>query len=341
MILLIPLSVFFVWFSLRLAGDLSQSRARRGAAALGVRFASMAEARLAWRFFEGPPGAPVVLVEAALASSMVEWWPLAERLSKRFSVLVYDRAGYGFSPASRFPRTPDQIARELLRLLEHAGIRDPIILLGHSQGGLYAQKFARMYPARVRAVVFLDPLTAEASRMREELSRAEYRGSGDDKTSMIVRGRLISMFGLGPFFGPRLRKAPPFTLHAFSPDEQAWLLAHLTRSETWRTTWGEYHGARTREVRDELLPTLGFPNLPIRILFHAEASLPSGSGKGGSITREQAEKVEAIRERMARRLLTLGNDARFVRLKRSNEYLHLQDPDLVESTLLEAASRGH
>ncbi|WP_442944903.1 alpha/beta fold hydrolase [Oribacterium sp. C9] len=36
--------------------------------------------------------------------------------------------------------------------------KSKIIILAHSQGGLYAQQFARLYPNMIRGIVFVDPL---------------------------------------------------------------------------------------------------------------------------------------------------------------------------------------
>jgi pimeloyl-ACP methyl ester carboxylesterase len=46
--------------------------------------------------------------------------------------------GYGGSAANSLPRTPENIATELDALLSALGISEGILLMGHSQGGLYA-----------------------------------------------------------------------------------------------------------------------------------------------------------------------------------------------------------
>ena len=87
-----------------------------------------------------------VVVEMGLGASMAEWRQLAKRLSGQRTVLLYQRAGYGSSSVSTLERTPGNIAMELRQLLEQIPREEKVILLAHSQGGLYAWKFAKMYP---------------------------------------------------------------------------------------------------------------------------------------------------------------------------------------------------
>ena len=59
-----------------------------------------------------------VVIEMGLGAVMAEWRQLAQRLSQRHTVLLYQRAGYGASGDSALARTPGNIALELRQLLE-------------------------------------------------------------------------------------------------------------------------------------------------------------------------------------------------------------------------------
>lgn len=87
-----------------------------------------------------------VVIEMGLGASMAEWRQLAERLSGERTVLLYQRAGCGASSVSALERTPGDVAMELHQLLEQVPHQEKVTLLAHSQGGLYAWKFAKMYP---------------------------------------------------------------------------------------------------------------------------------------------------------------------------------------------------
>ncbi|HEV2324292.1 MAG TPA: alpha/beta hydrolase, partial [Terracidiphilus sp.] len=73
----------------------------------------------------------------------------------------YDRTGLGWSSRRRTARTPSVVAAELHELLQRAGIQPPLVLVGHSFGGLAMRRYALLYPADVAAVVLIDPMRSE------------------------------------------------------------------------------------------------------------------------------------------------------------------------------------
>jgi pimeloyl-ACP methyl ester carboxylesterase len=60
------------------------------------------------------------------------------------------------STAVAQPRTVEQLAIELKRLLEAARVPGPYVLVGHSLGGLIGLFYARSFPDDVRGIVFVD-----------------------------------------------------------------------------------------------------------------------------------------------------------------------------------------
>lgn len=71
-------------------------------------------------------------------------------------VCAYDRAGTGRSEESPNPRDAHNIARELHLLLGAGRVDRPLVLVGHSYGGLYIRQYAAMYPADVVGMVLVD-----------------------------------------------------------------------------------------------------------------------------------------------------------------------------------------
>ena len=57
------------------------------------------------------------------------------------------------------PVTAEAVATDLDRLLQTLRLDSPVVLVGHSLGGLYAQYFARNYPQQVVAVVLIDAVS--------------------------------------------------------------------------------------------------------------------------------------------------------------------------------------
>lgn len=59
------------------------------------------------------------------------------------------------------------MANELKGLLEKLEVHDPIILVGHSYGGLCAQHFIKMYPTLVNSCILVDSTSVNLHRLNE------------------------------------------------------------------------------------------------------------------------------------------------------------------------------
>ncbi len=70
-----------------------------------------------------------------------------------YRVIAYDRAGYGGSPVVPGRHDAVRAEGELKGLLAALAIRRPVVLLGHSVGGIYAAYFAAKNPSLVSGLV--------------------------------------------------------------------------------------------------------------------------------------------------------------------------------------------
>ena len=101
-------------------------------------------------------GSPTVLFEAGLGSGQEAWSAVAPRVARSARACTYDRAGIGQSESRpETTTTAGAMADELARLLVAAGIDGPIVLVGHSNGGMVVQLAADRIPA-VAGVVLVD-----------------------------------------------------------------------------------------------------------------------------------------------------------------------------------------
>jgi pimeloyl-ACP methyl ester carboxylesterase len=106
-------------------------------------------------------GAPTVILESGLGDDWIIWQRVQPELSRTVRVCSYDRAGVGWSEAQSGPRNALSIARQLHLLLTSAQITGPLVMVGHSAGGLYIRVFSVLYPSNVVGMVFVDAASPE------------------------------------------------------------------------------------------------------------------------------------------------------------------------------------
>jgi pimeloyl-ACP methyl ester carboxylesterase len=102
-------------------------------------------------------GTPTVVFEAGLGASMSTWRHVQGRVASFTRACAYDRAGLGFSDAPGRTADATNIVDDLQSLIVAAPIATPIVLVGHSIGGLYATLFAAMHKDEVAGMVLVDP----------------------------------------------------------------------------------------------------------------------------------------------------------------------------------------
>lgn len=111
---------------------------------------------------KGHIGIPIVIL-TGLGCSYDDWYEITDELSKENRILMFHRPGLGMSEIGDERRTTSATAKELKELLHQLEIREPIILVGHSYGGLCAQHFAKLYPHHIRGVVLVDSTSVDFS----------------------------------------------------------------------------------------------------------------------------------------------------------------------------------
>ncbi len=105
-----------------------------------------------WREGEG---GPTVVVAPSLAEPGHGWAEVQRHLAERTTVVLYDRAGLGWSDPGPWP-TGRRMADDLHALLGAASIPPPYVLVGHSLGGLLVRLYAARYPEQVAGLVLVD-----------------------------------------------------------------------------------------------------------------------------------------------------------------------------------------
>lgn len=101
---------------------------------------------------------PALVVIPALSTPAVEWVRVQRRLAERTDarIVLVDRAGTGWSDPAPWPRTVSAMADEIHDLITALDITGPLVLAGHSVGGLIARLYAARHRDRVARLVLVD-----------------------------------------------------------------------------------------------------------------------------------------------------------------------------------------
>ncbi len=102
-------------------------------------------------------GTPVVMFLSGLGSGAVDWRKVQPAIGQMTEACAYDRAGYGFSDAPNRPSDATNAVADLHALLQAAHLPSPVVLVGHSLGGLYATLYAETYPKQIAGMLLVEP----------------------------------------------------------------------------------------------------------------------------------------------------------------------------------------
>ena len=136
----------------------------------------------------GKADGPVVLLSNSLGSTHRMWDAQLAELEQHFLVVRYDTRGHGASPVPEGPYSIDDLADDVVALLDGLGV-ETAHLIGLSLGGMTVLRVAARNPERVRRLAVLcsgaQLAPAQAWTDRAALVRAE--GAGAVAASVVER----------------------------------------------------------------------------------------------------------------------------------------------------------
>jgi pimeloyl-ACP methyl ester carboxylesterase len=101
-------------------------------------------------------GSPAVVLVPGAGQPMAAWGALPGTVAAFTRVCVYDRDGMGRSDPGPRPRAAAFIVEDLHAALAGAGVVAPLVMVGHSFGGLIVRLYASRYPQEVVGLVLVD-----------------------------------------------------------------------------------------------------------------------------------------------------------------------------------------
>jgi pimeloyl-ACP methyl ester carboxylesterase len=284
---------------------------------------------------EARAGQPTVILEAGSGDFSVEWSLVQPAVAKFARVCSYDRAGDGWSDLGPHPRTFHQIVYELHTLLDKAGVKPPLVLVGHSYGGWLVRLYASTYPAEVAGMVLIEAGADNPWRMMPDgkLVRSADLATGRPIPAVKVSNPLhvsdippgaLSQMRAGIQEAVKHANEPPRNkLPADAQRMRTWALAQLGHVAAAVNPFVEEELAGLRAERAKSEHPLG--EMPLIVLTRgmSEKDGPDGEAFAAEHRRDHAAQAAMSRK------------GKLVIAAHSGHHVQLDEPELVIKSIRE------
>jgi len=255
-------------------------------------------------------GSPTIVLDAGGGKDGLTWAGIQPKLALHTQVCSYDRAGMGWSDPGSYPRDADHVASELHGLLASAHIHSPVVLMGHSMGGLFIRDYAAHYPAEVAGLVFEDSSTPLQNR--QPAYRAFEEPRKRTRFNLFFNEALFDL-GIPRLFGEcsgEFDRVNGINQRVFYEDR-----CH----ESFQAMEAEMQAFDLSG--QETVNAGSFGDMPILVLSH-DFTIDESDGLPHALINESEVNQNAF--------LTLSTRSRRVIVKNSGHFVHIDRPDVVE-----------
>jgi pimeloyl-ACP methyl ester carboxylesterase len=104
------------------------------------------------------PSKTTTLFIHGLGSSSCFYKTIIPTLKSTSCCISLDTPGSGLSSPGNSEQSVESIAKDAVELLDALNVKEKVIVVGHSMGGIVASELAASYPDRVKAVMLLGPV---------------------------------------------------------------------------------------------------------------------------------------------------------------------------------------
>jgi pimeloyl-ACP methyl ester carboxylesterase len=212
-------------------------------------------------------GEPLILI-MGLGGECGDWVLQARAFKKYYRVITFDNRGVGKSDKPGEPYTINEMADDIVGLMDYLGI-DKAHILGVSMGGMIAQEFAINHPERVRKLILVSTTAGrdEKGGHSPELLRAMglKAGFSDEDIKSADMGKVMTSLNAHAFSGGAIKLvAVPF----------CWVRGKLFGIEGLK---GQFEAAMTHSALGRLhmikAPTLVMAGTEDRIIPSSSADM--------------------------------------------------------------------
>lgn len=111
-----------------------------------------------------PPSSPLTIILVhGLGSSQNYYAPVLPSLSPKYRCITFDTYGNARSKFDGKEHTVQTIAADVVGILDALEIREKVVVVGHSMGGMTVTELASTRPERVKGGVCIGPVHPQPS----------------------------------------------------------------------------------------------------------------------------------------------------------------------------------
>jgi pimeloyl-ACP methyl ester carboxylesterase len=263
-------------------------------------------------------------------------WGLVLPETARFTrACAYDKAFEAWSDPGPLPRTMQQDAHELRRLLQRAGVKGPYVLVGASAGGPLARVFARAFSDDVAGMVLVDATDADTVMGRNvDGTIIDYRVREESKGRQVPPVQTLQASPPGPLTAEeqaRYERSGRQTItKSFRPHDR--LPANLQALDVWFRSHvnplmfkasNPFEAEEFQQLyEDQQGPEPPLGDKPLIVLI-ADDAAQSVAGQRKSAAETHPRDVEKKMQKVAQ--ATLSKNGQYLRLPSGHE-IHLYRP---------------
>jgi pimeloyl-ACP methyl ester carboxylesterase len=282
-------------------------------------------------------GSPTVVMDAGLGGWSMDWSDVQPSVARSTRVCTYDRPGMGWSSPRPEPRDAQHAVAELHALLTNAAMNGPLVLVGHSNGGLRVLLYAAQHREDVVGLVLVDPtpISTDAEQFaalspgqRAELlalsreQQSEHTQGGQPLVGLIQAAR---PFGLARLLSDGLLASTIYP-HLGTESQPAYR-AGVNRASYLSTIAAEAEQRQTSI--DQVRRTGALGGLPLLVLASTEPTAFYGDPVPPDFSGRARDLMQGMLDDSRQAIARLSSNGRVEVIPHSGHYIQFDRPDTV------------
>lgn len=264
-----------------------------------------------------------IIILTGMGCSFYDWYDVAQILGKSNKVILFHRPGLGLSEMSTVVRNTQAVVNELNDIILQLGLTEPVILVGHSYGGLCVQHFSKEYPEKVAGIVLVDSTSVDL----EELDHLDLPILDEGETDVKWLEKchsysLMKVEELREVLNPSLtekQKDFPFNI------QQLIIEFHVNPS-MYSAMYSEISNWKKDAA---IIKGLGeFPEVPLFVIGRDKA-YNIKLGKMDGLPECELQLLEKKWQELIMRQANLSKNGELIFAKKSGHSIHMDRPDLL------------